>query len=150
MQRITITIEDDFDDWEMGDAQVLEPIEITIMWTPISAGVPHFMKNWTRANFWFAGGNFTDLKAGFISDLSPYGETVDMTLGSNAPWGQFGWGLAPWGGTSDFAQTIQTLVPRNKSLSHWLQPYITSSTPYTKIDLLGVSLTYDVVSDVMR
>lgn len=145
-----VTVEDDFDDWEIDAATVIQPIPITVMWTPITTGTPHFTKNWTRANFWFAGGSFTELNAGFISDLSPYGEEVPMELGSNAPWGQFGWGIGPWGGTSDFSQTIQTLVPRNKAFSHWLQPYITSGTPYTNINLLGVSMTYDVVSDVMR
>lgn len=145
-----VTLADDLADWLLTDAQVLQPIPINVMWTPITAGAAHFMKNWTRANFWFAGGTFTALQAGFLSDISPYTESVDMTLGSNAPWGLFGWGEGPWGGTSDFAQTIQTLVPRNKSLSHWLQPSVFSSVPYTKIDLLGISMSYDVVSDVMR
>lgn len=145
----TLTVEDTIT-WTAGAAQILEPIAIDVMWCPITGGYPHLMKNWTRCNFWFNGGTFTELTAGFISDIGSSAVTVDLSLRSDAAWGEFPWGEEPWGGETDFAQTIPTLVPRQQCMSHWLQPSVQSSTPYTQIQLLGCSITYDIVSDVFR
>lgn len=145
----TVTVTDTLT-WSNAAAQVQVPISVALQWCPITASFPHFMKSWNRCNFWFSGGNFSNLTAGFTSDISGFSETVSLALQSNAPWGQFQWGLQPWGGTTNFAQAIQTLVPGNKSWSRWIQPSLSSSIPFTNIAALGCTVSYDIISDVSR
>ena len=94
--------------WIAGAAMVEVPIPITLIWCPITAGFPHYLKSWTRVNFWFNGGNFQLITAGFITDIQGTTQYLDaIPTGARVVFGLF-WGRTLRKGTSEpSGQVIQ-------------------------------------------
>lgn len=132
--------------WTAGAAFIDVPIPVTLVYAPVTGGFVHYMKNWTRVNFWFNGGNFQIITAGFTSDISGPTESLSAILTGGYGFGPFGGG--PYGGTSNYPQSIQTLVPVPNGQSRWIQPTLNLSFPQTRLSCLGVTVSYDIISDV--
>lgn len=137
--------------WALAAAAVDVPITVNFIGAPMTAGFPHYVKDWGRANFWFNGGNFSQITLGFIGDIqSP---TTAYTLIAASTVSFFGYGFGPYGGgpyggSSSYAQAIQTLVPTDVAKARWLQPTLTLAFPQAKLSFLGVTASYEIVSDV--
>lgn len=146
----TVTVEDADIIWDNASCAILTPIPAEITWAPFTSNYPHFMKNYTRIKYWFKEGNFETVEATFVTDISPNAEGFTISLPEGEPWGSGPWGQFNWGGTSALSTTAPTLVPRQKALGHWIMPGLSLSFPYAKLACEGCTLTYDVVSDVVR
>lgn len=134
--------------WVAGAATVDVPIPISLLYAPITAGFPHLLKSWTRCNFYFNSGNFQVIQCGFFTDIQG---TLTQNLVS-IPTG--GYGFGPFGGGSyggqvNYPLSIQTLIPADAAWSRWIQPLLQLSFPQARLSCLGVTLSYDIESDVM-
>jgi hypothetical protein len=146
---VTVTVSDIFS-WANGAATLATPFTQTILTTPISANFTHYMKNYSRLIYNFSNANFSNILASCSSDVSPYSEFWPIKPQDNGQWGQFNWGLLPWGGSSFLTQSVATCPPRNKMLAHWVQVGLSLNQALANFQFLGCSLTYDIVSDVSR
>lgn len=132
--------------WVLGAANIDVPIPVALVYAPQSAGFPHYLKDWTRVNFWFNGGNFQLITAGFISDLVGPTQYLSNIVTTGYGFGPFGGG--PFGGTATYPQCIQTLVPTTVAKARWIQPTLSLSFPQALFSCLGVTASYEIVSDV--
>jgi len=149
----TITVTDLLS-WVNGAATLGNPINQTVVSTPIHAGFPHYTKNWTKCLFDFSNVNFNSIVASFASNISSYQENVTLLPQQGAGWGEFPWpgtsGGEAWGGLTIFSQAIPTLVPRNKSLANWIQVGVSLNQAFTNFSFLGTTSTYDIIGDTLR
>lgn len=133
--------------WTVGAATIDVPIPIAVTYAPLTGGFPHYLKSFGRLNYWFNNGNFPSITAGFISDSMAGPSQVLNTLIS----GGYGFGpynANPYGGTFNYPQSLQTLVPVDSSLARWIMPILQLSFPQARFSCLGVTASYDIVSDV--
>lgn len=133
--------------WVAGAATIDVPIPGALTYCPITAGFAHYMKNWSRINYWINNGNLALINVGFISDITGPGITQYLQANTIGAYGFGPYGPNPYGGSYNFPQAIQTLVTTNESFSHWIEPVITISFPQVRLSCLGVSITYDIVAD---
>jgi hypothetical protein len=134
--------------WANGAAYVDVPIQINYTSAPITAGFPHFMKDWGRVNLWFNSGNFQQMITGFISDIegtSPFPVTIQSipTYG----FGAGGFNQSPFGGKINTSQVVQTMVPNQLSKARWIEVLISLSFPKSHFLFLGSTLSYEIISD---
>jgi hypothetical protein len=134
--------------WVNGAANIDVPIPITAVYAPITAGFPHYLKDWGRVDFWFNGGNFQSITLGFITNVQPSPTQQVSAILSSSGYGFGPYGSGPFGGTSNYPQFIQTLAPTESSKAGWIQPTLYLSFPQTRLSLLGVSASYEIISDV--
>jgi hypothetical protein len=135
--------------WLNGAAFVEVPIQITIISTPITAGFPHYLKDWTRFNFWFNSANFFQMQAGFVSDIqgaSPYAAQLYSVTSYGFGSGVFSGG--PFGGTTNTCQGLQTLVPVGLSKARWIEFYLSLGFPQSRFLFIGATVSYEIISDV--
>lgn len=133
--------------WNVSAAATIDvPIPATLIYAPITASFPHYLKSWTRANFWFNGGNFQRIQCAFISNIQ--GVTQYLTAVNTGGYGFGPFGSGPYGGQANYPQLIQTLVPTDVAQAQWLQPVLSLAFPQARLSCLGVTLSYDIVSDV--
>jgi hypothetical protein len=132
--------------WANAAATVDVPIPINYQQAPLTGGFPHYLKSWSRVNFWFNGGNFTQITAGFTSDVS--GVLQNLSAIMTGGYGFTPFGPGPYGGSFNFPQRIQTLVPTQNAEAMWIMPSLSLSFPRARFSCLGVTATYDIVSDV--
>lgn len=132
--------------WQNGAAMVDVPIPITLIYAPMTAGFPHYLKDWGRVNFWFNGGNFQVIQCSFISDIQGTTQYLVSIPTGGYGFGPFGGG--PYGGQANYPQAIQTLVPTDVAKAKWIQPVIALSFPQARLSCLGVTASYEIVSDV--
>lgn len=135
--------------WAAGAANIDVPIPFTLIYAPLTAGFPHYMKNWGRINFWFNAGNFNLINIGFYSDIQVAAEPVSQALAIlTGGYGLLPYGSGPYGGGPNFPQAVQTLVPVDYSLARWIQPSLTGAFPQVRLSCLGVTASYEIASDV--
>ena len=134
--------------WINGSANVDVPIPINYMQCPITAGFPHYVKSWSRIKFWFNYGNFQQIISNILTDMN---YAVTQTLAMQQLGGGYGWdpfGGSPYGGSFNSLSSVQTLVPTDNSLAHLIIPQLQLSFPYARFSCLGVTASYEIVSDV--
>ena len=134
--------------WANGAANIDVPIPINLIYAPMTAGFPHYVKDWGRVNFWFNGGNFQSITIGFISDISQTGANTFPVATVSSGYGFGPYGSGPFGWTVNYPQTVQTLVPSDTAKARWIQPTLYLSFPTARLSCLGVSASYEMVSDV--
>lgn len=132
--------------WVNGAATIEVPIPVTLVYAPMTAGFPHYLKDWGRVNFWFNGGNFQLITAGFITDIQGLSQYLASITTGGYGFGPFGGG--PYGGSAVYPQCIQTLVPSDVAKARWIQPTLSISFPQIRLSCLGVTASYEIVSDV--
>lgn len=132
--------------WANATALIEVPIAITHTYAPITGGFPHYMKSWTRADFWFNGGNFPYVNCNFTTDVTGIPDPLAAITTGLFGFGPYGPG--PFGGNLNFPQKIQTLVPTNQAQAFWIMPTLALAFPGARYSALGTTLTYDIVSDV--
>lgn len=132
--------------WEVDNATIEEPIDIALVHAPITAGFPHYLKDWTRWNFWFNGGNFPIISAGFITDVQ--GSTQYLATILTGGYGFQPFGPGPYGGQANYPQSIQTLVPTDVAKARWIQPTLALSFPQSVFNYLGSTGSFENISDV--
>lgn len=143
----TVTIEDSSESWSAGAATAYEPIDTELQWLPFSAGHPGVLKHWQDIVFIFRNPNARAFTVGFGTDFRPsmleYEIFTDDLLGS---WGAFEWGDAPWGDAERFEQALRTLVPRERSRSHWLNISVSLSVAFANFQLSGYTMCFEPMS----
>jgi hypothetical protein len=132
--------------WASTTAAVDVPIPINYQQAPLTGGFPHYLKSWGRVNFWFNGGNFTQITAGFTSDVSGVLENLSAIM--TGGYGFTPYGSGPYGGSFNFPQRIQTLVPAQNAQAMWIMPSLSLSFPRARFSCLGVTASYEIESDV--
>ena len=132
--------------WASTTAAVDVPIPINYQQAPMTGGFPHYLKSWGRVNFWFNGGNFQQIQANFTSDID--GQAYPMMAIATGGYGFGPFGGGPYGGSYNFPQKIQTLVPVAQAQACWIMPQLTLAFPQTRFSCLGVTASYEILSDV--
>lgn len=134
-----------------GAAIVYQPIMSRIKWSPIDAENPGLLKQFSEASFFFRDAVFTEIDAGFASNISLGVETVPiLNLNSSAAWGIFPWGEAPWGSEPGGQTVLRTYIPQDKQRASWLGISLTTNEAFTGFSLQGISLFYNPMSSWIK
>ncbi len=131
-----------------GAAFIDVPISWTLTYAPLTAGFPHYVKDWGRINFWFNSGNFNLISIGFFSDIQQSEEPTNQTLAIlTGGYGSMPYGSGSYGGGPNYSTAIQTLVPVDYAKARWLQPVLSGAFPQVRLSCLGVTASYEIQSD---
>lgn len=134
--------------WANGAAFVDVPIAIQYLSAPITAGFPHYLKDWGRVNYWFNNANFFQAEVGFLSDVQG-SNPFSVYLYSIQTYG-FGAGLfsaIPFGGVVSTSQGVQTMVPAMLAKARWIEAFLKIAFPQANLLFLGVTASYEIISD---
>lgn len=134
-----------------GDAIVYTPIDNFVLWAPIDAENPGILKQFSEVTFLFRNAAFTEIEAGFESEISTGLFTVDIPSSvSESAWGLFPWGDLPWGGENGGTNVLRTYVPRPAQRGAWLMLSLRTQEAFQGFSLQGVSLIYNTMSSRRR
>lgn len=133
--------------WVAGAATVYRPIEASIEWIPQSCGNPGVLKHFREITMLFRSADFSLLTVGFGTNFTNDAEYSYITPLLSNTWGNFPWGGIAWGAFSAAKQPQRTYVPRNASRAHWLTISMNLNQAFQKLDIEGLSLIYDVMSE---
>lgn len=134
--------------WAMGAAEVQVPIQLNFTGVPQTAGFPHFFKDWGRVNHWFNAGGFNQILASWQSDLTGFQSPAEMIYSNSSSNYGFGpYSSGPYGGSFNFSQAIQTLVPTGIAKSRWVMPSLSIAFPGVRLSYMGSTLSYGIISD---
>lgn len=123
--------------WVNAAAQIDVPIPTQIQLAPITGNFPHYTKTWGRINYWFNGGNFNQISYGFVAD------TTSPTITTNNLAVEY-----PAASQSvSFPLAVQSIT--SPGLARWIEPVLQQSVPYCRLSFVGVTASYEIVSDVM-
>lgn len=134
--------------WASAAATVQVTIPVALTYAPITGGFPHYMKSWTRLDAWFNQGNFPVLNTIYTTEMTSAGILNSLLMPIIGLFGLGPYGGLPYGGTYNLPQKVQTLIPTDQSLACWIMPTFKVSFPGARFSCLGVTATYDIVSDV--
>ena len=134
--------------WANAAATVQTTIPVALTYAPITGGFPHYMKSWTRVDFWFNGGNFPLINTAFTTDVTGTGITNTIMTPIIGVFGFGPYGGLPYSGSYNLPQKIQTLVPTDQAQACWIMPTLEVAFPGARFSCLGVTATYDITSDV--
>jgi hypothetical protein len=140
----------DSSNFEADDAIVYTPIDNMIQWAPIDAKNPGILKQFSEITLLFRNAAFSEIDAGFASNISVGTQTVSITSVSGGAWGQFSWGTQPWGGVAGGTNVLRTYVPREVQRGTWLTLSLQTEEAFTGFSLQGVSIIYNIMSTRMR
>lgn len=127
-------------------ATVYTPIDSFIQWSPIDAENPGILKQFSEITLFFRDAAFTEIDAGFASNVSTGSLTVPLVATSAGSWGNFAWGDEPWGGVPGGVTMLRTYVPRDKQRAAWLTLSLRTEQAFTGFSLQGVSVIYNPMS----
>lgn len=132
-----------------GAATVYQPIQNKIQWTPIDADNPGILKQFSELTLFFKNAAFTEIEAGFSSNIVFAYEVVPIVNRGNN-WGEFPWGEAPWGGAPLGQRVLRTYVPGERQRANWINLYLQTEQAFTGFSLQGVSLIYKMMSSRIK
>lgn len=134
--------------WVAGAATIDVPIPLALVYAPLTAGFPHYQKDWGRINYWFNGGNFELIQIGFTTDVNVAGLPFNIQASEASGFGLGPYGPGPYGGTSNYPQSIQSLLPPGYTQARWVECGIFLSFPQARLSCLGITASYEIISDV--
>lgn len=133
-----------------GPASVFRPIEISVRTIQLDAKEPTFLKHYRDFSMLFSDAAFEQLIVRFRSDFIP--DPIEVVVEPNdvGGWGEFQWGLLPWGGGQSIQQRIRTLVPQSTQRANWLIIEMELEQAFTTFSLNGAGLVYEMMDTRMR
>lgn len=135
----------------VDDAIVYTPIDNYILWAPIDAENPGVLKQFSEITLLFRNAAFSEIEAGFESEISTGLYTVDIESSvSESAWGLFPWGDLPWGGENGGTNVLRTYVPRPAQRGAWLMLSLRTQEAFQGFSLQGVSIIYNTMSSRRR
>jgi hypothetical protein len=132
--------------WDIGPAVVYAPIVPTVTTIQQDCGNPGIMKQVSEISFLFMESNFEAMTANFNSDMSVNTYPVTLIPISQGSWGNFNWGMIPWGGSSGGQCRIRKVMPQPVQRCNWFNVQLTNSQAFTSFGLSGVSVQYNAMS----
>ena len=102
-------------DFTAGDCEVQKAYLCHIVWKQVFGDNPAFVRQFSEGLALFKNTRFNIAEARFVTDFSSGEATVPLIGTGNSLWGLFGWGEAPWGGSS-LPDNIRFLIPQDKQL----------------------------------
>jgi hypothetical protein len=126
--------------------RVYRAISTRVRWVPITGGNPGMMKQFRELTMIFTGQFSLNGDVTFRSDVSPSGDTVEVTGAAVGLWGLAPWGSVPWGGGQRSSPT-RTYVPRDKQRCSQLTLDWEHSIGYSKYQLAGISVIFTTMSE---
>lgn len=129
-----------------GPVILYKAISTTVTWDNAFFQDPSLMKQVREGTVLFENNNFTQATVSYKTDLSPGFASVPFTRSGAGDWSQFIWSQQNWGGISN-RRPIRTLIPQSKQRCRHMSPRFEHSTAFEKYSLLGMSLTFRVISE---
>lgn len=143
-----VTVEvDTLTDWTAGAAILYKPIDVLVKTVQVSGGNPGVMKHIPECSLYFENTDFEALTASFTSDFIASSYSVPVTIDDLGGWGEFAWGLTPWGGDVTGSRRIRVLVPREVQRTNWLTISLENSRAFSSFSLQGISIMFNVQSE---
>ena len=145
----TVTV-DTLESWSAGAAILYKPIDVEVQTVQISGNNPGTMKHIPECSLYFENADFGELTATFTSDFIGAAYSVPITIDQLGGWGEFAWGLTPWGGDIEGSRRIRVLVPREIQRTNWMTITISNSKAFTSFSLQGLSVRFNLQSERQR
>lgn len=124
---------------------ILKSIACTFEWIPNAGQNVGLLKHWTEATLLMRQNYFDTASLNFYSDVDGSVEGVTFPGSTTGGWGQFLWGLVPWGEASR-SLPFRTYVPRNKQRNSLLSVQFACQNTWARFAIEGVSLVVRGVS----
>lgn len=136
--------------WSAAAAKLYDPIPIDIQWSPVTAGNPGVLKQFPEMKIFFREARFQSIDLIFSSDIATESEPSPIEPISTGNWGEEVWGEFPWGGGPPDVQPIQTYVPLEYQMAHWLNIDIEHTEALTQVALAGISIPFSVLGTAQK
>lgn len=130
-----------------GPATVYRPIQVHCTFDNIDAGNPGALKHFRRISYFFGDSNFDRMSSTFESDLSAATGVIEITRSKKYGWGSGTWGTVPWGGSVNELQRVEAIVPQTNQRCNWLDITVELNTAFSSLQLNGISLHYNKMSE---
>lgn len=134
----TVEIETD-PGFSVASCDVLKAIETDIKWAPITMGNPGIQKHNHTATLLFKEDFAGTGELGFVTDLSQFEATVEISGPGLGVFGLFPWGERPWGGVP-LKRPARQWIPREKQRSSQLTVSFRHRYGYSKWLLQGLTV----------
>lgn len=125
-----------------GAASVFPAITNVIRWKPISGGNPAVVRQANEGLVLFKSGQFNTGSVSFATDISQSFEAVPIRGYISGGWGQFAWGVLPWGGNVR-PRDVRFYVPRNKQYGSQHTVELRIRAAWSAWKCSGVSLAFE-------
>ncbi|PCI45889.1 MAG: hypothetical protein COB41_00430 [Proteobacteria bacterium] len=128
-----------------GISTVYKSIKSKVTWSPVIFQDVSMTKHVRSGTVIFENNNFTRAVVSYSTDDSPSFDEILFGGAGIGDWGQFNWGQQNWGGLSS-ARPLRTLIPLQKQRCRYIIPRFEHGVAFEKYSLLGMSLTYRMIS----
>lgn len=132
--------------WTAGAAQVQKKYQCVVTFSPMNCGNPGVMKQIREIKPLLNTQQFQNASLKFTTDLIFSEEEVELVGYRSLLWGYFPWGEVPWGGISGIGKDRAYIPPEHQRCS-WLNTSFVTDSAYTKFELCGMHLVYEVLSE---
>lgn len=129
-----------------GSHTLYGSIASKVSWVPFTGKNPGSLKHYRESTLLFKEDFAGNAYLVFTSDVSQGEEQETLSGTDTGAWGQFPWGQALWGGSSN-RRPIRVYVPRNKQRCTLLTVEFRHSNAFSSYLLNGVSLVANTVSE---
>jgi len=144
----TVTVSTQLNGWTVASCNVLKSIPCLIEWLPNTAGNPGYFRHWSEAAMIFKQNLFNTANMNFFSEIDQSIDSVSITGNVSVSWGQFGWGLVPWGGSVQ-SKPFRTYVPREKQRCDLLSIQFQCQNAWGQFQIEGISCIFNTVGSRM-
>lgn len=133
-------------DWVVAACTIYNPTTTTIKFTPIHAGNPGILKQFSELDVFFQQADFESINLKFATNLNTSQVVVPVSPYNTGGWGSFLWGSVSWGQTVLSIQPIRTYVPLESQRAHWLDLSVEHAEALTNFGVGGFSIILDGMS----
>lgn len=144
----TVTVQDSLNGWTVASCSVLRAIDCLMEWLPNTAGNPGYLRHWSEAALLLKQNLFHTASLNFFSEIDNSIDSVTITGNPSPGWGQFGWGLKPWGGVVS-SQPFRTYVPREKQRCDLLSVQFHCRNGWAQFQIEGLSSIFNTIGPRM-
>lgn len=144
----TVTVQDLLNGWTVSSCSVLRGISCLIEWLPNTAGNPGYLRHWSETALILKENLFSSAYLNFFSEIDDSIDSVPIIGNQSVGWGQFGWGIPPWGGIVN-SKPFRTYVPREKQRCDLLTIQFQCRNTWAQFQIEGLSCIFNTVGPRM-
>lgn len=136
-----------------GARTVKKKFTQSVSYFPIHLGAPGISKNFRDCTVNLQGSLFYQIDYRFKTDFSgsEQGSIIESDSWMQGGFGMMPFGSGPFGGSvSSYNQSPRLMIPRDKARATYIVPKLTVDWGYSKINLSGLSINYEIVSERTR
>ena len=138
----TLTVDLDMP-WLAGAATLYNPINVTWQISNMYGDTPNAMKQFPEISLLLDVNSFGSLNITFSSDQSTgFYIATNVNQLTTGGWGEFQWGLGPWGSVYLDTQRIRVFVPAPAQKGNWLTMVMSLKQAFKRMRCSGITVAF--------